>query len=205
MNPELRNIWQHIRDVGLTLLARAQSNLFIFNAMQATAYPQGIFGVIQAAHAAELLMKAAIAQQHPLLIFDKLPGEGEAKLLDYELLAKHGRSIDYQDLPQRLWATTGYKLNSAKCYKDFGKLRNEIQHFATPDVQFDALGGEFIYSVIDPLLDHFWGIYAVNHMDTVDHEPYLLLALKDLKISYRLPSDGSWDEHEAGANNPDSL
>ena len=205
MHPELRNIWQHIRDVGLTVLARAQSNLFIYNMMQDTAYPQGIFGVIQAAHAAELLMKAAIAQEHPLLIFDKLPREVGAELLDYELLAKSGRSIDYQDIPQRLWAATGYKIEDAKCFKEFGSLRNEIQHFATPDVRFDALGGAFIYSVLDPLLDHFWGLCAVTHMDTTDHEPYLLMALKNLKVSYRLPSDGSWDAHEAAAGNPNSL
>jgi hypothetical protein len=64
--------------------------------------------VLQAAHAAEILIKARIAQQHPLLIFEHLPKPPAVKTrLSLEHLLEQGRTYQYSELPDRLWAATG--------------------------------------------------------------------------------------------------
>ena len=60
--------------------------------------------VLLVAHATEILFKAKIAQEHPLLIFEKLP-----KATDYEISAEdlflNGHTIEWNSLPKMLWAT----------------------------------------------------------------------------------------------------
>jgi hypothetical protein len=130
--------------------------------------------VLQAAHAAEIFIKARIAQQHPLLIFEHLPKPTTAKpKLSLEHLIEDGRTYQFFELPDRLWATTGITLPNLTLYKSFGRLRNAIQHFASPkrDVSQDAL--EFIYGVIDPFINRCWKLFAVDYNE--DHEPYIYL------------------------------
>ncbi len=54
--------------------------------------------VVHAAHAAEILLKARIAQEHPLLIFSKLPKSNPSKnnltLID---LLEDGRTFSYEE------------------------------------------------------------------------------------------------------------
>ncbi|MDP3010903.1 MAG: hypothetical protein Q8N30_17790 [Methylococcales bacterium] len=125
--------------------------------------------VLQAAHAAEILIKARIVQEHPLLIFVNLPLEKKStnELLNLRQLLKDGKTIEYSNLPNLLWASTGIKTPNLKIYEDFGKLRNMIQHFSSPDVGTDCTQKtiEFIFSVIDPLINKFWGLYAVDFID----------------------------------------
>lgn len=70
VNPALKGIWEHIRDLGLGALAHAHRHA-AYAAMENPRWPE--LSVLQAAHAAELLIKARIAQEHPLLIFEQLP------------------------------------------------------------------------------------------------------------------------------------
>src|SRR5690242_8785771 len=70
VNPELKGIWEHIRDLGLGALAHANRHA-AYAAMENPRWPD--LSVLQAAHSAELLIKARIAQEHPLLIFEQLP------------------------------------------------------------------------------------------------------------------------------------
>src|SRR5437588_8675888 len=81
--------------------------------------------VLQAAHAAELLIKARIAQEHPLLIFEQLPRFKQASgaRLDLEDLFKQGRTFQWADLPDRLWAATGLSIPDKATFDTFGKLR----------------------------------------------------------------------------------
>ena len=103
MHPELKDVSGHMKEVGLGVLSQAQQNNF-YNCMGSTRLQTSIFAVLQAAHAAELLIKACIAEQHPLLIFSNIPksGSGNGELLDIQSLMKSGRTIDYVDLPERL-------------------------------------------------------------------------------------------------------
>ncbi|WP_337072879.1 hypothetical protein [Aeromonas veronii] len=73
MNPELKNISEHILAMGIGVLSQAQKNVFYTSYGYDSRLDEGVYGVLQAAHAAELIIKAAIAEQHPLLIFSSLP------------------------------------------------------------------------------------------------------------------------------------
>lgn len=147
--------------------------------------------VVQAAHAGELLIKARIAEEHPLLIFDRVPPARPDQLLDLELLAREGRTFQYADLPQRLWAATGLHLADLELYHKFGRLRNSIQHFAVPPgVNCSKESLRFIFGVLDPFMHECWGLYAIDYNE--DYEPYIYYidALVSSEILF-LPSPGS--------------
>jgi hypothetical protein len=103
MDPELRQISAHMKDIGLGVLSQAQKNAFFMDYI--TRLNEGVFSVIQAAHAAELLIKAAIAEQHPLLIFSQLPKSIniDNDLLNFPALFDSGRTLDYNELPEKLF------------------------------------------------------------------------------------------------------
>ncbi|TPN95291.1 hypothetical protein FJ980_26185 [Mesorhizobium sp. B1-1-5] len=131
--------------------------------------------VLQAAHACEILIKARIAQEHPLLIFDHLPKTpSDGGLLSLQKLVESGRTYQFTDLPDRLWATTGIRMPDVHRFQAFGRFRNCIQHFSVPD-GFDAAGEtvRFIYGVIDPFIHQCWGLHAIDYNE--DYEPYTYL------------------------------
>ena len=81
MNPELESVYEHMLKLGLGALAHANYH----SAYWAPENEEwGELSVLQAAHAAEILIKARIAQEHPLLIFEDFP-----KLADQELSLIH--------------------------------------------------------------------------------------------------------------------
>lgn len=146
MNNELRNVAENMRELGLGALTHANRHAAyqdIVNDKWAE------LSVLQAAHAAEILIKAKIAEEHPLLIFEKFP-----KITDDNLsllsLFEDGHTIEWSQLPNRLWATTSMHLPNKDVFIRFGKLRNSIQHFgAIPkDVNASLETLRFIYSVI---------------------------------------------------------
>lgn len=193
MHPDLKNISEHMREIGLGVLSQAQVNACFYS--YKNKLDEEIFAIIQAAHAAELLIKAAIAEQHPLLIFSQLPKSINVNgdLLDFESLFESGRTLEYNELPERLWATTGYKIQELAKFNSFGKLRNGIQHFAVPDDELGVIATEFIYKVIDPILDHFWGLYAVEYYDDEELEEYLIPVLVNRGIDFRYPE--KWKDY----------
>lgn len=173
MNPALKGIWQHMLSLGLGALAHANRHA-AYAAIDNASAPQ--LSVLQAAHAAELLIKARIAQEHPLLIFESLPRSTQAvgHHLDLEDLFKKGRTIQWSDLPERLWASTGLSIPSPQTFENFGKLRNGIQHFApapATDVSGETL--RFIFEVVDPFIHDCWDLFAIDYDE--DSEPYIYL------------------------------
>ncbi|SQD77606.1 hypothetical protein [Moritella yayanosii] len=188
MNPELKNISQHILDLGIGVLSQAQRNSLYSSFGSDSRLDEGVFGVLQAAHAAELIIKAAIADQHPLLIFSTLPKSAkvDGSFLSLNDLFESAKTIQYFDLPEKLWATTGYKIEDLETFHSFGKLRNCIQHFATPDRDIRLETSQFIYQVIDPILEHFWDDYAVEYVDLESYEDdvFEILSARGLKVRY---------------------
>jgi hypothetical protein len=164
-----------MRDLGLGALAHANNHAAYVNMeSEAARWPE--LSVLQAAHAAELLIKARIAQEHPLLIFEQLPRSTQAvgAHLDIEDLFRQGRTIQWTDLPERLWASTGLVIPAKDKFESFGRLRNGIQHFAAPsgvDAGYETL--KFIFEVIDPFINSCWGLFAVDYDE--DYEPYIYL------------------------------
>jgi hypothetical protein len=72
MDQELRKaIPQHMRDMATGVLAMANYTAHIYNSVGFGKWPE--FSVLHAAHAVELLVKARIAEEHPMLIFKHPP------------------------------------------------------------------------------------------------------------------------------------
>lgn len=138
--------------------------------------------VLQAAHAAELLVKARIAQEHPLLIFSNLPLVSNQDTLSIDKLAEDGRTIEWSDLPKVFKTITNCNFENADTFRDFGHLRNSVQHFGIiPNKKFTSASLEtlrFIYSFIDPFINEHWGLYAIDFdedMDSYENLPNVLI------------------------------
>ncbi len=195
MNPQLTGIWQHMRELGLCALAHANRHSAYLD-IENGAWAE--FSVLQAAHAAEILIKARIAQEHPLLIFENLPKES-AEELSIKTLFEKGKTIEWNDLPDRLWATTGITVPEIERFKKFGKLRNGIQHFSPPhsiDVSGQTL--EFIFNVIDPFINQCWGLFAVDYDEDYDAYIYFIPALIQRRIPFLVSREAAecfenWD------------
>lgn len=173
MDKTLRTIHSHMRGLGLGALAHANWHANYYSPDNAW---WNELSVLQAAHAAEILIKAKIAEEHPLLIFDQLPRSGAAggPELTLEGLVANARSVQYSDLPDRLWAATGKRISALDRFNKFGRLRNTIQHFAVPSgVDAGEEAVRFIYEVIDPFINECWGLYAIDYNE--DYEPYVYL------------------------------
>jgi len=188
VNPALKGIWKHIRDLGLGALAHAHHHA-MYAAIENARWPE--LSVLQAGHAAELLVKARIAQEHPLLIFEQLPRATQAfgSRLELQDLFKQGRTFQWVDLPDRLWAATGVSIPNRCVYESFGRLRNTIQHFASvPEQDAGEETLRFVFSVIDPFINQCWRLFAIDYEEDLS-EPYVYLvqALVRREILFLVP------------------
>lgn len=196
MNPALKGVWENIRELGLCSLAHA-----VYNSAYSSPFNRRTpeLSVLQAAHACELIIKAKIAQEHPLLIFEQLPRSTqiEGTHLDIVDLFKQGRTIQWSDLPERLWAATGLLIPEKSKFDAFGKIRNGLQHFGpAPDFDpaYETL--RFIFEVIDPFIYQCWGLCAIDYNE--DHEPYIYFArtLTSLEIEFLVSQNAAKDSKE---------
>lgn len=191
VNPQLRDVYKNMLRHGLNALALANWHEHYMHLNETSN-----MAVLSAAHAAEILIKARIAQEHPLLIFEHIPKvtQSKSKLLEFEDLFTNGRTLDYADLPARLWAATGITVPALERYKTFGKVRNAIQHFAPPG-RLDTEVSAFIYEVIDPFIHSCWGLYAIDYNEDSERHAYLIKTLIQRGISFRISPDASesWD------------
>jgi hypothetical protein len=196
MEKELKEIHLHMRELGLAALAHANWHANYYSPDNAY---WAELSVLQAAHAAEILVKARIAQEHPLLIFEHLPkADAQDKTrLGLQKLVEAGRTYQYGDLPDRLWATTGVEIPNLETFRAFGRLRNSIQHFAVPErSELDAV--DFIYAVIDPFINSCWGLYAVDYNEDYEEHIYLLGGLIRAGVRFLISPDAArkWESVE---------
>lgn len=194
MQKNLPPIHEHMQLLGRSSLAHALTLLITPTNDSDYGYYQSELAVLMAAHAAEILLKARIAEEHPLLIFDKLPTSKDADFLEIKALFQSGKTIQYSQIPERLWATTGYKLKKLHLYKNFGELRNNIQHFA-PSKSPNYLTWatlDYIFSVIDPFLQDCWNGYAITcfeHPEYSTEQSDLIQSLYFWEIDFKYPVD----------------
>lgn len=167
LNPELEGISEYMRDFGISILGRAVYEATFAEILRPFSHA---ISVTPAAHGAEIIIKARIAQEHPLLIFDRLPKSANTEdLLGIDELLEHGKTILYPDLLERLWAATGFRLDKGPAFIEFGKLRNRIVHFAPPPTQeFSDATLRFVFEVVDPLIETFWGDTVANYVEIWD-------------------------------------
>lgn len=184
MTPGLRDVWKNIRELGLGAMQHALRLSFYHNRENQS---WSALSVLSAAHSAELLIKARIAQEHPLLIFETTPKARDGAPLDFELIASEGRTFQYSDLPARLWAATGTRIRNEKLYREFGRLRNTIQHFAEPNDDLSTLASAFIFEVVDPFIGEHWGLFAIDYNEEYgDHYEHIFETLVARDIRPRL-------------------
>ncbi|MDK2940484.1 MAG: hypothetical protein PWQ51_2649 [Methanolobus sp.] len=171
----------HMKDFGLGLLSHSMDHAVFANPVNSY---WNAFGVLHAAQASEIIIKSCIAIEHPLLIFTKVPKLKDLKsgALSIESLLNNGKTYQYSDLPDLLWATTGYTIKNLDFYYDFGKLRNTIQHLAVPDIDLSEETFKFVFYVIEPLIEHFWKTNVFLNLEEDVTAEYLIEALIDRNI-----------------------
>lgn len=175
------DISAHMREFGISILGRA-----IYDATYCDSTRPFVHALaaVHAAHGAEIVMKARVAEQHPLLIFNKLPTSSKVVGdLAFSSLLEDARSLDYFELPERLWAATGYRLRAPDAFLDFGRLRNKIVHFAVPDSDLATATQRFCIEVMEPILNDFWEESAIPIAEIWDdgvltNEGYLLESIQ---------------------------
>ncbi len=191
MNPELRGIAEHMRELGLGSMQHAL-RLSLYDGGDNPCW--GELSVLHAAHAAEILIKARIAEEHPLLIFQQIPKPAPDRIepLSFEDLLESGTTLQYSELPQRLWAATGLRLAREDVYAKFGRLRNSIQHFASPRSDPRERTLEFIFGVVDPFIGEQWGLYAIDYNEEFgDHYEHIFETLINRDLRPRLSPDAA--------------
>jgi hypothetical protein len=192
VNPALSTVAKDMLGLGLAALAHANRHAAYYNPDNDK---WSELSVLQAAHATEIIIKARIAQEHPLLIFEDFPKESSTNAetsLTLDALFEQGRTVQWSDLPNRLWATTGKTVPNVEMFRKFGKLRNGVQHFGSIpdkiDTAYEVLN--FIFSVVDPFINASWGLFAVDYDEdhasqenfpcTLLHREILFLVSKDV-------------------------
>lgn len=98
MDTEIINMADHMKHLGQSLLGHSLEHS-VFSAMGNSFWHA--FGVLHAAQAAEILIKAAIAKEHPLLIFSELPkvGKNNSEKISIDQLLQKGKTLQYSQLP----------------------------------------------------------------------------------------------------------
>ena len=161
----LNSISIDMRELGLAALSHA-------NRIEPQTDKWAELSILQVAHAMEILIKARIAEEHPLLVFEKLPKpekNGASEIVDeltISKLSEKGHTIEWSSLLDTLWAVNNVKSIDFTKFNKFGKIRNCIQHFGIPptDRAVSHLTSlQFIYNVIDPFINECWGLFAIDY------------------------------------------
>jgi len=160
-------IASQMRDFGLSMVAKGVVNATYSEAGEPYSHAMGL---VQVANGFEILIKSKIVEEHPLLIFNKVPKEanlsdGNIKMED---LLEHGQTIMYSELPDRLWATTGYKIQPIELYNKFGRVRNQIIHFAIPEISLSDFTLEFVFKIIEKAVNSWWDTTILDYAQEYD-------------------------------------
>lgn len=175
MHPDTTRVADHMKNFGFHILGRAIYDATFSEMMRPFAHT---LSVVHAAHGAEMIVKARIAQEHPLLIFTSLPrSKTTGDMLGVRELFEHGRTFTYSELPEILWATTGYRMKKIERFQEFGALRNGLVHFAPLNIDAAAETLKFVFEVLDPMAWDFWNEtfveYSQDWDDVIIAEGYL--------------------------------
>ena len=193
----LDSIPQRILELSLVALKRANTDSIFRDRGKehhATLAP------ISTAHAGELLLKALIAQVHPLLIFENLHQLKPSQKISKEWLENYGKTHNFDRLPTILKATTNIDIPDMNSFRNLQRVRNQIQHFLEPDEDPTEICIDFIYNNIDPLLyEHFDESACEFHEDQFDD--YVIAFLIESEIKFSLPTKLEMPEFgESGLN-----
>jgi hypothetical protein len=188
-----QRIANQMKDFGLSMVAKGIVNATFSEHGNPYSHAMGLVNV---ANGFEILIKAKIVEEHPLLVFNKIPKEthltdGNIKFDD---LLEHGQTIMYSELPERLWATTGYKIEPINLFNEFGKIRNQIIHFAIPQIALNDITLKFTFKVIEKAINDWWDITILDYAQDYDDD-YLQYVFEQLdrlslSVNYELNDKG---------------
>lgn len=190
MHPQTREVAAHMRHFGFGVVGRAARDACCAEILVPWSHAMA---VCSAEHGAEILIKARIAEEHPLLLFERLPKNTTTNgPLTIRELFEHGRSHSAEGLPHLLWSTTGVRLESETLFREFLQLRNAVMHFAVPDRDLSADTLRFVFQVVEPLAATFWDETVIDYMHRCDDGigPYIRQRLQriEVQIDERLDS-----------------
>lgn len=203
MHPDTKQVATHMKDFGFHILGRAVYDATFSEMMRPFVHA---LSVVHAAHGAEIVIKARIAQEHPLLIFKSYPKLNTTEdLLIIKELFEHGRTLMYSELPEVLWAATGYRMKQLSRYQDFGALRNGLVHFAALDFDAATETLRFLFEVLDPIVRDLWDETFVDNAaywdDVIISEGYLREQLNNTNITVHPETRRMIEETERHYNN----
>jgi hypothetical protein len=166
----------HMKDFGLKLLSHAIEHL----TYSAIINPYWhAFGVLHTAQAGEIIIKSCISKENPLAIFTKIPKLEQSEEISIDLLLREGKTINYTELPKVLFETTKYQIVDTNLYKEFGLLRNSIQHLGVPAKDICEPSFKFIFNIIEPIIFEFWGETVLDNLEDDVTDEYLIELLEE--------------------------
>lgn len=161
-----KRLTTHMRDFGLHMVAKGVVNATFSEMLNPYSHAMSI---VHIAHGAEIIFKARIAEEHPLLIFSKLPKTtqvtGNMNIMD---ILENGQTIMYSELPDKLWAITGHRIEHVELFSQFGKIRNQIIHLTVPDIELDELALKFTFSVVETAINEWWDETILEYAPNYD-------------------------------------
>lgn len=164
MKEEVKNqLISHMMNFGLHMIGKGLANIVFAE------YPYPYthsMAVIHITHGVELIIKSRIAQEHPLLIFSKYPQNYTLinNQKDLSELIENVQTIQYSELPERLKVVTGYEISDLNLFRKYGKLRNQIIHFAIPpNKNISFLSFHFIFKIVEKMVNDWWGDSVLNY------------------------------------------
>jgi len=186
---DITSIPQRILEMGYSALAQANTH-----AVYGGPGTEGsdALSIVNSVFAAELIIKAIIAKEHPLLLFKNLfeLGPSDAGEISIDRLLLKGKTYTFGELPNLLWTCTGNQINELDLFRRIQKARNAITHFCVPDdPDLKLLSLNFLYRVVDPLLKQHFDECAIEyHNDfSVDYS-YVVSCLIENEIIFSVPN-----------------
>ncbi|WP_370191503.1 hypothetical protein [Qipengyuania sp.] len=188
MHPDLAAIPDRILSTALGALRQANTQaVFADPGMEHRDY----LCISSSAFAGELIIKAVIAKEHPLLIFRDLFHLEKHIREDYEFteILLNAKTYQFDKLPELLWVTTGERIPDLDLFHRVRRARNSVQHFSAPDAgSFRRLSLEFLYKIVDPLLHRHFGLFAVDyHEDYSIGYDYVVNCLIAYELEFSVP------------------
>ena len=172
MDIQRHEVAEQAKELGFAVLKNTLRLTFSFYAEDVRSWHY--LSVLQAAQAAELFIKARIAEEDPEKIY---------------VPKSDSRTIGYKELPTTLFKTITYKISNQELYCSFGKLRNDIQHLLIPGgYNLKQETTRFIFEVIDPVINDFWGLNVLNYIDkdVDDLDKFIFTDLLKANIKFRV-------------------
>lgn len=181
---ELNEINNGMVDFGCSLLGKSLYDLTFAPMGGACVHPYAFSSLVQSL---EILMKAAIAEKHPLLIYEKIP-KLTSKRNQLNEFFKKARSRNFLDLPDLLELTTNYQIER-KLLEDAWINRCKIIHIGqNSNSDYTYLGLDLTFKVIDPFIYTFWKRSSIDETTPFDSETpmYLVEHCLDYHIDFKI-------------------